>query len=405
MVAGLDRHAATVDRLLLSVLRGKSAVGSDLDVAALARIDPELQQWLETAAWHRVDPWAWLAVRRSSLAESPGGQELSSRYDYSVARHLRMIDDLRFIESALTHAGVSFAMFKGAVLAEAIYPRPDLRAYNDLDVLVHPRQFGAAVVALASQGCAVLDSNWSLLTSEGAGQIHLVTPMQTIVDLHWDLMTSPTVRTAFPISTEDLLRRATVLAVRGVVVPVLDPVDMMVHLCLHSSLAGGNRLCWLKDIAQLIEHTSVNWEAVVSRASQWRASIAVGVSVQRSAGAFQVAVPAEAMEMLISSPSWRAASRVVDYCFPPHRMHRRGPSVNRIVARSARGDGSATWSQFGKRATAALLKAAPLRRERHLWEVPEDDLRSARHRSGTFDDYLDYVEKQAYGMLAVGDHK
>lgn len=390
----LRRRAATVDRLLLQAVRTRDASAIDIDVDELAAVDPELLRWRASAAWHRVDSWAWLAIRDSRLASTPAGLDLAARYQYGVARHLRMLDDLAFIRTTLADARVPFAVFKGAMLAESVYPRPDLRAYNDLDVLVSPDRLRDAIAAMESSGCAFIDHNWRLLTDQGAGQIHLTTPLQTVVDLHWNLMNTPPVRASFPIPTCDLLDRVVQSDVRGVLVPVLEPIDMLMHLCLHACLAGANRLCWLKDIAQVVAAAPVDWGEVTGRAGLWRARVPIGVALERASRVLGMAVPRDVCRDLIPSPSWRALTRGVDRVFPPYRAHR-GGSVNRIVARAARADGQSTWSQLARRSVAATLHGSPLRAERHAWETPDDDPRSAAYPAGSMADYLAYVERQA----------
>lgn len=384
---------ATVDRLLLQCLRASGSPSVSVDLALLADVDPDLARWRAGAAWHRVDPWAWLAVKESGLAETDAGHDLAQRYDYGVARHLRMVDDLRTVAGVLRDAGVDFAVFKGAVLAELAYPRPDLRAYNDLDLLVAPDRFAAALDVLQAAGCRLLDRNWRLLGDEGAGQVHLLTPMQTVIDLHWNLLNTPANRRDFPISTRDVLGRASLCVVRDVRVPVLHPADMLTHLCLHACLAGANRLCWLKDIAQVLIVGPTNWDDVATRARHWEAQVPVGVALTRAMRVFATPVESEVVRDLVRSRSLRLVLAGVDRAFPSYRTHR-GGSVNRVVARAARSGGAATWAQLVRRASSAVVKGGPLRTERHAWEIADADPRSSRFGAGSLAEYLSFVEAQ-----------
>lgn len=392
-MASLRTPGATVDRLLLRCLRASDAFSGAVEVDDLVAVDPELARWRANAAWHRVDPWAWLAIRGTRLADTPAGSDLRRRYDYGVARHLRMVDDLRLLATALGAAGIRYAVFKGAVLAELAYPRPDLRAYNDLDVLVAPAAFAGALDALQAQGCQLLDRNWRLLCREGAGQIHLLTPLQTVVDLHWSLLNTPANRGQFPIATRTLLERSAPRAVREISVPVLDPVDMLAHICLHACLAGANRLCWLKDIAQVIATMDVGLDDVAPRAARWRAQLPIGLALARAAAVFDIQIGEQVTRDLLHDRSWRWLAAGVDRAFPPYRTHA-GGSVNRVVARAAGASGAATWANLLRRSTLATVKGGPMRTEHHAWEVSDDDPRSARFAAGSLAEYLSFVEAQ-----------
>jgi len=392
-VAVLRGSGATVDRLLLQCLRASDSSSVSVDLTLLANVDPDLARWRASAAWHRVDPWAWLAVRGSGLAGTAAGGDLAQRYDYGVARHLRMVDDLRMVAGVLGDAGVDFAVFKGAVLAELAYPRPDLRAYNDLDVLVAPDRFAAALDVLQAAGCQLLDRNWRLLSDEGAGQVHLLTPMQTVIDLHWNLLNTPANRRDFPISTRELLCRGSLCVVRDVRVPVLHATDMLTHICLHACLAGANRLCWLKDIAQVLITAPIDWSDVAARAREWEARVPVGVALTRAMRVFAAPIKPEVMRDLLRSRSWRLFLAGVDRAFPAYRTHR-GGSVNRLVARAARSGGATTGAQLVRRATNAVMKGGPLRTEHHAWEMTDADPRSSRFVAGSLADYLSFVEAQ-----------
>ncbi len=389
----LRRSGAAVDRLLCRCLRSPDPTSVAVELEQLAALDPDLSHWRDSAAWHRVDPWAWLAVKNSELATVAAARELADRYDYGVARHLRMIDDLRLISKALEGADVSFAVFKGAVLAELAYPRPDLRAYNDLDVLVAPSSFGVALDALKAEGCQLLDRNWHLLVEQSAGQLHLLTPLGTVIDLHWNLINNEPARTRFAISTSLVLDRASAVRLQGVETRTLESADGLVHLCLHATLAGANRLCWLKDIAQVITTCAPCWDDVVRRSQEWNASVAVGTALGRTAVALEVAVPDEIRQRLITSRTWRLMTRYVDRIASPARAHR-GGSLNRVVARAAQSGGGPIWVEFARRSVAALAKGSPLRAESHAWERGPEDPQSSLFATGSLAEYLRFVEAQ-----------
>ena len=136
---------------------------------------------------------------------------------------------------------------KGPVLAEHCYPAAELRTYEDLDLLVRPRDFEVTIDALEHAGFDLVDRNWALIRDERRAQLHLRLPMGTIADVHWHLLNRGSVRRAFAVPTDELFARSRTLDVAGTTVSTLGRVDTLLHLCLHATLSGGDRLIWSKD--------------------------------------------------------------------------------------------------------------------------------------------------------------
>ncbi|HTC68959.1 MAG TPA: nucleotidyltransferase family protein [Acidothermaceae bacterium] len=360
---------------------------------ALVAADPNLEQFAAVAGWHRCDGAAWLAVKDASLADTTGGRELADRYVAGVGRHLRSLSDLGLICEALAASEIPFVVFKGPVVAEQLYNKAGLRFYGDVDILVAPSTFARSIEALEGRGCVVLDANWTMLTDVVAGQIHLATPLGTVIDLHWNVVNEHALRKVFPIPTQALLDRSTTVDVRGNCLPTLDPVDTLVHLCLHASMAGANRLGWLKDVERA-GSASPQWLEVVARTREWGAGSAVGVALARSRHALAAPVPAPVLAQLTGGPGWRALTKTVDRLAPVSRVHDHG-SVNRIVARAARSTGRASTLELGRRAVGWARDGGPFAGEHDPWKLTDSrDPRAAIFPSGDRATYVSVVERQ-----------
>ena len=137
---------------------------------------------------------------------------------------------------------------KGPAIAERLYPSPDLRVYDDLDIVVAPADFSRAIDAFEASGLELLDRNWDLIRREGRGQLHLRLPLGTLADIHWHLLNREVVRNAFDVLVEPLFERARQIDLLGSPTRTLDPVDTLLHLGIHAALSGADRLLWLKDL-------------------------------------------------------------------------------------------------------------------------------------------------------------
>ncbi|MBO0884712.1 MAG: nucleotidyltransferase family protein, partial [Mycobacterium sp.] len=172
------------------------------------------------------------------LHETPAAVELQRSYAASVSAHTRALSDVELVVSAFDAAGLTPRVIKGPVLAEAVYRRPDLRSYVDLDVLVKPDEFESGLHALERAGARIHERNWSLVRDRELGELRLITPSAGAIDLHRHLFNDPRARAEFPVDLVAVHERLRPVRLGGIVVQTLDPVDTVVHLALHACLAG-----------------------------------------------------------------------------------------------------------------------------------------------------------------------
>jgi len=311
---------------------------------------------------HGVVGCLWTALRGSGLAGLPGAAGIRVAYQAAVATHLRTLVDLELVDAALGAAGLPYLVVKGPVLAETVYSRPDLRGYVDLDVLVAPAAFAAAVAALEAAGCQVYERNWRLAKQFMLGELRLFTPAGTVVDLHWHLVAERRVREALSVDLAGIRDRARQVTLGGRRVATLDPADTVVHLALHASLTGGHRLVWLKDLEQALSRPDApEWTELGARAATWGAGPAVALMLGRTRSVLGTQVPETVLTGLAPERLWRSVTRVVDAVSPLGNGTARA-SVGRIVARAARSDGRSSRRELGRRGLAWVRHGGPVGR-------------------------------------------
>ncbi len=276
----------------------------------------DLRPLVAAATFHRVASFVHLSLRNLDGLDFNAGEALERVYLLGLGRHLRALADLDHLGTVLTEAGVPWLTFKGPVLAEVAYPRPDLRSYSDLDLLIPPSHFGRAVQALEARGLELLDRNWNLILGEQRGQLHLALRFGTTADLHWHLLNRARTRSSLSIATEEVVERAQRVHLGATDVLTLEPVDTLLHLCVHTALAGGDRLLWLKDIERTIAGGRYSWDEVIARARVWRVDGIVAAMLHRSV-AVGADVPADVIEALSPSKVGRSLLAAVDRIWPP----------------------------------------------------------------------------------------
>lgn len=270
---------------------------------------------LRLARHHRMVPFVHRDLRRIPGADARTLQVLDRHEITQTANQMRIVTDLAGFEASMAPE-IPWITFKGPVAAQLLYGRPELRTYRDLDVLVPRADFRRTVAFLQRSGVEVIDRNWTLITREQRGQLHVTLPLGTVADLHWHLLNRGVVREAFTVDMEGVLARARTVTISGTPVRTLGTADTLVHLGLHSALAGGDRLIWLKDIERAIAVDEPDWDEVVERALAWRAGAALAVMLRRAAVALGADVPVWVARDLDPSGTRRRVGEVVDRRWP-----------------------------------------------------------------------------------------
>ncbi len=190
------------------------------------------------------------------------------------------------------------------------------------------------------------------------GQLSVLLPTGTQVDLHWHLLSNQRLRAQFSISMEGLFARRREVQLGDQRVATLSPADTLVHLAVHACLSGGNRLVWIKDVEQCVLKQSPEWSEVVERAHEWSAGLVVAIQLARTMRVLPLDVPREVLDDLARGRLWSSLVAGLDRLAPVQRATgRRSPT--RLVARSTRGDAVSSVSELRRRATSWLRSGAP----------------------------------------------
>jgi hypothetical protein len=284
-------------------------------VVAAGRLGPLLQ----LARHHRVLPFVHRDLREIAGVDDRTMQALDRVAVTQTANQMRMVTDLAGFAAAIAPQEIPWLTFKGPVAAQLLYPRPELRTYRDLDLLIPQEDFPRAIDYLQRNGFEVIDRNWTLIRRERRGQLHLTLAMGTVADLHWHLLNRAVVREAFDVRMDAVIARARTVMVSGVAAHTLDPVDTLVHLALHAALAGADRLIWLKDVERSIAVEAPDWDDVVVRALAWRAGAAIAITLRRAREVLDAPVPVWVLRDLDPSPIRERLGSSFDRRWPTER--------------------------------------------------------------------------------------
>lgn len=293
------RHREGLRRLLVESARGDGAgpLGAvcDLPIETVAA----------AAAQHRIAPA--VARRVDAAPDSPSswrGTLRTKRYE-QLLRHMQASGDLQVLGGVLGDSEIRWALGKGPMAADLLWPAPDMREYYDVDVFIAPADFERALARLIDAGFVYVDRNWPELRRTMRAEIALRGPAGSHLDLHWDIAVPESLRGAFRTGLPEMLRRSEEAVLgSGTPVRVFDPVDTALHLIFHAAQNGANRLMWIADVWFATRRDEFDWELFVQRAEHVRMCVMAGLVLRRVESTFD-AVGDGWWPLTRRNPAWR----------------------------------------------------------------------------------------------------
>jgi hypothetical protein len=325
--AGGDRDRRLAGELLLSCLRDGAGTG-DHRAKLLSRTSVPVL--VDHAVYHGVIAWLYRSLLSADGIPAEVLDELRPHHTLAAYNHFQGLWELAGVQPLLDRTGVAWAVLKGAAVVDLLYGGAGRRHYQDIDLLVDPVGFPLVVEALQEAGARLLDRNWRMIRTEMRGQVHLLLPRGTPGDLHWDLINVQ--RGHMHIDAPTVLARAQRVDIGGVAIPVLDATDSLIHLAVHASLSGGDRLIWLKDIELAASVRPPSWDDAVDRAANWGVSRPVGLMLSRARSVLRANVPEGVTEQMLGRWLDRL-SRRIDRRWPP-QLSRGGANPSRAISRA-----------------------------------------------------------------------
>jgi len=261
--------------------------GVDAPETRLQRVGEALKQG---AAWsdvirlgehHNVLPLIYRTMRDLSPAIPVAiRDEVRARYENNARRNLRFTAELFRILDCLEAHEIAAIPYKGPALAETVYRDLALREFSDLDVLVRPSCVLRAKAALRDVGytpnielspaqeAAYLASGYEYTFDGPAGR--------NLLEIQWAIVPR---FYAVDFSMEALFDRAISSELNGRRVRALAAEDLLLTLCVHGAKHAWIRLCWLRDVAGILQSCNLDWELVAQSARQLGIERIVGIGL------------------------------------------------------------------------------------------------------------------------------
>lgn len=177
---------------------------------------------------------------------------------------------------------IPIALFKGPLLAQMAYGEISLRQAGDIDLLIERRCFDRARSLLESLGYEMSPRLTPAQLASHLGNHCEIQFMRdawfTVVDLHWELAPRSFV---FRVKAGQVLSRLQSVSLAGTTVETFSAEDLVLYQAMHGAKHLWRRLEWISSLAESVRaSTALNWDAVVERAAQARATRMLGLSLR-----------------------------------------------------------------------------------------------------------------------------
>ncbi len=227
---------------------------------------------LELIRAHEILPLVYCRLKSLGFARvpQPVQLELAELYRGNAARNCLLSEELARTLSALAEVQVPAMPLKGVSLAESLYGDSALRVCADIDILVPPQQFVAALHTLEAAGyrsefsqpqlvmlTARFGKDWMLMRQEGTYWY----PLQLHAGLFWG---GPAERTL----AGEIWAEARAKAFHNVPAFSLSPEWQFLYLAVHAARHGLSPLKFLVDIDRLCADANISWEAMLEKAER-----------------------------------------------------------------------------------------------------------------------------------------
>jgi hypothetical protein len=160
---------------------------------------------------------------------------------------LVMRSQLAEVRASFSAAGIPCMVLKGPEFADRLYPNPGLRPFTDIDLLIRSADAAAGRERLAQAGYAVTPESGASHQGEHAQESwNNGRAGGGTVELHWNVVNSPTLRRRISIGFDDLQA----VALTGDPYPHPSPSALLLIAAIHAATAHKfDRLQPLCDVA------------------------------------------------------------------------------------------------------------------------------------------------------------
>lgn len=285
---------------LLRLLEGPLDWSRILSIATLHRLRPLLFKHLKSMGKAAAVPSAvWASIEQHAT--------------HTIRRNFVLTNELARLLKAFREAGIEAIPFKGPIVAMRAYGNLGLRAFHDLDILLHREDMLKAKKLLLGLGYKApwkQNDVWEEQHIETQLGCDFVSANGIVnVELHWSFIQK---WLSYEIDPAEVWSRAENYEVLGERTQVVAFEDLLPFLCAHGAKHHWERLFWIVDIAEIVSaEPRIGWEQILKQTAangSWRI-LALGLYLAQNL--IEAPLPSEVATAINSDPGVGKLARQV----------------------------------------------------------------------------------------------
>jgi Uncharacterised nucleotidyltransferase len=306
---------------------GLSSIGARADHLNVP--DAAWAPLLRSIFQQRLNGLALAAVEAGDL-RLPADQEeqLLGHHRQAMVHALAVELEILDLASRLQQEDIRFIVLKGSAVAHTFYPDASWRPFGDFDLLIMTSDWRRTCERLADLGYRrrFLEPRAGFTERFGRTALH-ESPSGIEVDLHRNLAAGPF---TFWIGSDDLFDHVASFSLAERSLPRLDDSLAFLHACIHAILGARPPLLLpLRDIAQIAETGTIQWELLGELAQRWKLRAVVQFAIDATIRTFGFVAP-EAANIAFGQHTRRERSAL--NAFVTTRRNRGARSVAALAA-------------------------------------------------------------------------
>lgn len=259
----------------------KGLYGSSLE---LPREPLDASTWgglLQSVRFHRLSGLLAAAAHDGDLPTTPEQRD-EALADHANAMRLclELEADLLHVAGVFDRCNVDYRVLKGPSFAHLDYPDPALRAFADIDLLVRPEHFDAAVGVLTEAGFKRKFREVRVGFDHRFGKGACLTGTNGHeVDLHRTFVMGPF---GLTLDLDDVWASSDRFEMAGRPFDALDADERFLHACYHAAIGNARtRLGPLRDLAGMLQRSDdpVNVERALALSDRWRSTAVIARAI------------------------------------------------------------------------------------------------------------------------------
>lgn len=288
------------NRLIIDLL------GSDLDWNNL----------IKKSGRHRLLPLLyWNLKNFEEYVPSQIFTRLKIYFYLNAQKNLMFLGEIKALTKLIktTKNNVLFIPYKGPIMAISTYNDIKLRDFNDIDIFINTEDFSQIKAILLSRGYNTnltidkLEGNWYVKTQRECKFYNIEKGIS--IELHWKFS-----RLCSPTQMEEIIKISQLksINIEEITIPEFLIEDLILILCVHNATHYWNRLLWLVDIVEIINHNNnIDWNLIIAKAMKLKLNRILLINLRLLNDLFSINFPKSVTDHLYSDKNMHTILNIV----------------------------------------------------------------------------------------------